>query len=145
MPTLSPTTGQDIFDAVFEHTLHFRIEMDYDVLCQFVRRIGQYNDFRAETVLDALDRIDQRIPRTFYGEGNPNSGQRSYTVSIGREGSPVLYLDRYEWNHDDRLSDEQIQFICREMQVNGRADEADYEVTPTLGGHRKVSFRFWWD
>ena len=135
----------DIFDAVFDRTLHFRIEMEYDVVCQFIRRIGQYNDFRAETVLEALDRIDRRIPRSFYGEGNPNNGQRSYTLSVGREGSPVLYLERYEWDHENRLSDDELHAICREMQVSGHADEADFEVTPTLSCHRKVTFRFWWD
>jgi hypothetical protein len=146
--TIGPKTqthGDAIFDAVFEHALHFRIEMSYEDARQFIRRIDQYNDFQAETVLDTLDRIDRLIPRKFYGEGNPNNGERSYTVSVGREGSPVLYLERYEWADDQPLSDDLLSFVCREMEIHGLADEADYEATPTIGNNRKITFRFWWD
>jgi hypothetical protein len=139
------THGDAIFDAVFEHALHFRIEMHYEDARQFLRRIDRYNDFEAETVLEALDRIDQLIPRKFYNEGNPNNGERSYTLTVGREGSPVIYLERYEWDHDIPLSDETLSSVCREMELSALADEADYEVMRTIGTNRKITFRFWWD
>ena len=37
--------GSQVFDAVFEKTLNFRIEMEYDSARQFIERIGQYNEF----------------------------------------------------------------------------------------------------
>ena len=42
------------------------------------------------------------------------------------------------------LSEEQMKAVCLEMQLNGKADEADYEVND-FGQHRRITFRFWWD
>ena len=131
MPTDVITIGQQtqtiadqMFDAVFEHSGHCLIEMSFDEACQFIRRIEEYNEFQADYVLTALENIDRLIPRKYYGEGNPNNGQRSYSISVGREGSPVIYLERYEWDKEDGLTEETITAICREMELIGRADDA---------------------
>ena len=140
------THADEMFDAVFEKSPHFRIEMSYEDAQHFIRRIDEYNELRWEDVLSALDRVDRLIPRTFYGKGNPNNGQRSYEISVGREGSPVVYLERHEWRDMDRLSDDRLRRICQEMELTGAADEANFEVQPTtFGDSRKVTFRFWWD
>lgn len=151
MPTHTITTGTNtqtladaIFDAVFEKSHHFRIDMEFDDICQFIRRIGGYNEFEAATVLEALERVDQLIPKKFYNAGNPNNGERSYTLSIGREGSPILHLTRYEWGVNSPLDDETMKAVCREMELIGKADQSDFEVFD-LGAGRKVTFRFWWD
>jgi hypothetical protein len=136
--------ADEMFEAVFERSLHFRIEMSYERAWQFLRRIESYNAFSAANVLDALERVDALIPKSFYGEGNPNNGQRSYTISVGREGSPVIYLERYEFGEERWLPEETLRLICREMEVIGMADESDYDAEPFPGG-RKVTFRFWWD
>jgi hypothetical protein len=53
--------ANDMFEAVFERSLHFRIEMSYERACRFIRRIESYNDFEAVKVLAArLDRRDRR-------------------------------------------------------------------------------------
>ena len=85
-------------------------------------------------------------PRRSYGPGNPNNGQRDYTLRIGREGSPVLYLERLEFADKDELTIEQMKTICSEMETIGMADEADFstERLSFMPG-RKITFRFWWD
>lgn len=139
-------TANAIFDAVFDRSLHFQVELDFDEACQFIRRIDRYNDFDWAHVLDALDHIDRLIPRRRYGPNNPNNGQRDYTLRIGREGSPVLYLDRLEFYDKDRLSDDRIKAICEEMELIGMADEADASVEPAaIPDGRHIIFRFWWD
>ena len=147
--TIGPQTqthADRMFDAVFEQSGHFRIEMPYEDAYQFIRRIDQYNEFESGTVLDALESIDRLIPRKFYGEGNPNNGERAYNIALGREGSPVIYLELYEWDATERLSDDLLKLICQEMELNGRADEANCEIHRTLGpDSRKLTFRFWWD
>src|SRR5438067_1232261 len=77
-------TGSQVFDAVFEKTLNFRIEMEYDSARQFIERIGQYNEFDPDCVLSALDQIDDLIPRLNYGGVNPNNGTRKYKIEVGR-------------------------------------------------------------
>ena len=144
-PALLTNTADEIFDAVFERSLDFRIELKYEDLLGFIRRIGQYNDFESGAVIDAIEAIDRLIPRSFYSEGNPNNGRRAYRLSIGREGSPVIYLERLELSFSKPLAEETMKIICREMELCGRADEADYEVQQVSFGGRRIRFRFWWD
>jgi hypothetical protein len=148
-PILSPEksdiqAADEMFEAVFERSLYFKIEMSFERAWQFLRRIESYNEFYAANVLDVLERVDALIPKNDYGKGNPNNGQRSFVISVGREGSPVLYLERYEFDQEKWLPEETLRLICREMEMIGIADESDYEVQPFAGG-RKVTFRFWWD
>jgi hypothetical protein len=96
-------------------------------------------------VLAALEAIDGTIPRRRYAEGNPNNGRRRYEISVGREGSPVIYIEFYEWREDEHLPDEQLQAIVQLMRAIGRADESQFETYQTPLGGRKVTFRFWWD
>lgn len=153
MLTQTITTGQTeqihadaMFDAVFDHALGFRIDMSYPEAQAFIRRIDQYNEFEAGSVLDALDEIDRLLPKRYFNPGNPNNGGRSFKISVGREGSPVIYIEMYEYEEFDALTEDTLKAVCQEMTVIGRADESDYEVEPLGGfGGRKITFRFWWD
>lgn len=138
-------TGDRIYEAVFEASLDFNIEMTLDTAKQFFRRIDSYNDFAAESVISALDTIGALIPRTHYGEGNPNNGARDFNVSVAREGSPVISLERIEWLGRERMSNELLRQVCRTMQVDASADEADFDISPFSTEGRKIVFRFWWD
>ncbi len=102
MPTQVTTTpapyqippADAIFDAVFERSLDFHIELPYDTAIGFLRRIDKYNDFEAGRVTEALEHIDQLIQRINGAPGHPTSGNRDYNISVGREASPVIYLER---------------------------------------------------
>src|SRR5947208_3109823 len=75
--------GNKIYDGVFSQSLDFRIEMDYDAAMQFIRRIGGYNQFEPEDVINALECIDRLLPRAYFNEGNGNNGMRRYKLSVG--------------------------------------------------------------
>jgi len=139
-PAKHEQVAQQIFNTVFDHSLSFRIELPYETARDFLRQVGTYNAFSAEAVLAALDSIDALIPRMRFGEGNPNNGNRDYRISVGREGSPVIYLERYERDEGEKAGDVRSRLICREMRTTASADEADYWVEGD-----KVTFRFWWD
>ena len=150
--TITPSAAHQIppadaiFDAVFERSGNFRIELPFEQAQTFIRRIDQYNEFNAPQVLDALDRIDGLIPRKQYGPGNPNNGQRDYRISVGREGSPVIYLERFEFFDTPWLDTATMNAICLEMELTASADESHHHIEDSifLKG-RKVEFRFWWD
>ena len=89
--------ADDVFGAVFDHGLEVRTALPYDVGIRFIERIGFYNEFEAGSVLDALARVDRVIPRSAFGPGNLNNGNRDYAIEVGREGSPAIYLKRFEW------------------------------------------------
>ncbi len=91
------STGKQAFDGVFDNSLNFRIELPWEAALEFIRYVGRYNGFQPHRVIAALERVDELIPRKDYGANNPNTGQRSFQISVGREGSPVVYLDRYEF------------------------------------------------
>jgi hypothetical protein len=146
-PPASHKIGQGIFDAVFDRSLNFRIELPYSEAIEFISQIGEYNNFRAGNVIDALQRVDRLIPRNSYQPGNPDNGQRNYRISVGRESSPVIYIERYEFSFNNNWLDEQtMKSICREMELCALADESDYTVDEISGfGGRRIKFRFWWD
>jgi len=132
--------GDDIYNAVFPRSANFRIELDYDAALDFIRQIGDWNDFTPGHVIDALEAADRLIPRCSH------DGARSYTISVGREGSPVLYLERSEFSGTERLSDSAMRTICREMELIGQADEAISTVHDfSFSKGRRIDFRFWWD
>jgi len=139
--------ADELFDAVFHRSSDFRIELDWNDALGFLTRVDRYNEFEAETVIQSLKRVDALIPRAWYNDGNPNNGQRTFRISVGREGSPVVYLDRYEVSHfaDSPLKEETMRLICQEMELIARADEATYEIRNWSGGGGHVRFRFWWD
>ena len=146
-PNINQTPpANDIFDAVFEKSLNFRIELPFEEAQEFIRRIDRYNEFDASLVLDGLQRIDGLLPRMQYSPGNPNNGRRDYKISVGREGSPVIYLDRWEVFDKPELDSATMKAICREMELIALADESHYHIDQfTRVPGRKIEFRFWWD
>jgi hypothetical protein len=129
--------GNQIFDGVFEQSLDFRIEMDFDAAMQFIRRIGGYNAFEPETVIDTLECADRMLPHDRFGH-------RQYDISVGREGSPVIYLFLREFA-EPRIQEMTLKCVRDEMELRGLADEASYEIEEFPNAYRKVTFRFWWD
>jgi len=145
--TQNLSAADQIFEAVFPRSPNFRIDLPYDEALGFIRRIDSYNEFEAAAVIEALEQVDKFIPRTSYGPGNSNNGRRDYTISVGREGSPVIYLERFEFATKRQMSESEMKSICLEMEAIGRADEAYCEVKEVsfCGPSRKIKFRFWWD
>lgn len=141
------SAADEIFDAVFPRSHNFRIELPYVDAIGFIHRIDSYNEFEAPAVIQALEQVDKFMPRMSYDPGNPNNGRRDYRISVGREGSPVIYLERFEFSAKTQMSESEMKSICLEMEVIGRADEARYEVEEFsfCGLSRKITFRFWWD
>jgi len=140
------STADAIYEAIFDRSFNFRIQLPYETALSFIRRIDHYNEFNWSTVTDALERIDGLIPRSQYKQGNPNNGKRDYKISVGREGSPVIYLERLEFFNTSWLDTPTMKAICREMELIASADESHYHIEDSvfLPG-RKVEFRFWWD
>ena len=147
-PPAERKIGEDIFHAVFPNSFDFRIRLPYSDAIDFIQLIGAYNNFEPGYVIDSLERIDRIIPRSYHGESNPNNGHRVYEVSVGRVGSPVIYLEWYEFSvcgdQSHWLSEQAMKSICLDMEISGRADDAYYRVSETPTG-RKITFRFWWD
>lgn len=138
----------EFFKKLFEYSLHHRIEIKESDLETYIRAIGNYNNFRSESVLSFLNKIDQIIPRTNYGEGNPNNNKKDYKIFIGRESSPCIYIERYEWISFKQkpLKDDQIELIKALAHSIGLADEADHEIKQLFDPQDGIiEFRFWWD
>ena len=155
---------EDIVRYMFEASLHNQITFDHlpkddfefvEFLQQIMNFAGHsYNEYNKYTVMGAMKQIDQIIPREKYGKDNPNNGNRSYEITVGRESSPVMYLEMKHigWNgtdpKDEVLSEEDVKKIKDIMRTEGLCDEADYELEETQAfGNRWAieKFRFWWD
>ena len=150
------------FKHVFESTLHLKFEIktaskvELEKAVQpYLETIGDYNEFNPERVMAMLKEFDKIAPTKHYSEGatNPNEGSRVWDVSIGREGSCVLYIHWYDfgWNNYDKGNMvEAVRHLKRIAIDEAKADECDYE-DETLGAGisnavaHKHSVRIWWD
>ena len=139
--------ADDIFEAVFDQSSYFRIDLPWEQALQFLRRIDKYNEFEAERVIEALEHVDQAIPRKDCGEGHPNNGQRDFSIAIGRKGSPVIHVERREDALSVPMEESAMKAACQAVKLIGRADEAFYDIDEyrLSGPSRKITFCFWWD
>lgn len=145
-----------IFDAVWKNALSHTIELEWEEARQYIKRIEQYNEFEWEKVHHALDLIDAAMPRMEYpkmadGSENPNSGRRNFSIKVGRERSPVIYIELYELpaygNPTTPLTMDKVDYIKSIMREVAVADEADCEIQDMRahGMGIRYEFRFWWD
>ncbi|HRH55422.1 MAG TPA: hypothetical protein PK609_00975 [Candidatus Paceibacterota bacterium] len=137
--------------SVFEDTLNMRIEVSFEEALGFFSLLRSYNQLEGARVHELLHAIDDAIPRTAYPDtaagANPNNGKRAYSICVGREGSPVLYIKRYVHEKEDPLPTERVRLIKRAAR-KALADEIDYEMEDVgIPGYgvRIEQFRFWWD
>lgn len=99
--------------------LDFRITCaDVEDLKDCVRIIKQYNNFDSDVV---NAEIDDKLP---------SSG---ISVSIGREGSPVIYI-KYLFN---KVSKNEMGAVIKVLADNTQADE--FDLLPS------GEWRLWWD
>lgn len=98
---------QKIDSAWTPGLVDFHIELPFDHALAAIEKIGGYNNFVPAKVCAALREIDalfRRKPR-FIGDTQVS---RLFSVAIGREGSPVIYLDfngeGEDWEFSTRLT-----------------------------------------
>ena len=112
-----------------------------------VARIGIARTFQLVRVLPSMTAIENVMAGAVFARNRLwGSPARDFAAGLlarvgltGRESSPVLYLERYEFGEEKWLPEETLRLICREMEMIGRADESVCEVHPFAGG-RKVHF-----
>lgn len=153
---------EDIVRYMFEASLHNQITFDHlpkddfefvEFLQQIMNFAGHsYNEYNKYTVMGAMKQIDQIIPREKYGKDNPNNGNRSYEITVGRESSPVIYIKirHIDFNRkgNEVLSEGQVGMIKDIMVKDGLCDESEYELKEYKAfgyDYADEVFRFWWD
>ena len=131
-----------LYKEAFELSLNMLIELPYQEVIEAAKAIGDYNEFNAHDLEKMMSMIDAIIPRKYYNEGNPNNGNRDYKISIGREGSMVLYYSIYKLYSEGTIKtikrrEEELKTIAEGV---GKADEFNvYEEDNYL------KIRIWWD
>lgn len=154
MNTVQNKYQKDFYKKVFDLSLDMRIKLSYDEVINVVDAIGGYNEFAYENVKSMMEQIDALIPRVYYNENNPNNGTRAYEMSIGREGSMVIYYTLH--SYDDigskantvakvRALEKEIKKIAHET---GLADECDMTYKNddrVFKTFEELEIRIWWD
>lgn len=139
---------KDFYKTMFELSHNHRMELEYDNALEYIKAIGQYNNFEYYKVVNFLEEMDKLIPRTYYNEGNPNNGKRAYKLSIGRESSPVIYVKLFFFSDVRNFSEVKQNWnkIKDLAYTVGLADEADMEVEESdVMNCKTIQMRFWYD
>lgn len=143
-----PIRKRDFYKAVFEESLDHKMKLPYEDVLEYVEAIGDYNEFNSYDVKKMLSIIDEIIPKAYYNKDNPNNGKRDYDIYIGREGSPVMYIEIMGYGYT-KTFDDTLLVIDRILEIaehTGKADEHDYEVEENPGYNmKKLTIRLWWD
>ena len=137
------------YRQVLNLSLEMRIQLPYEEVLNMAS-IDEYNNFNVDRLKLILDKIDSLIPTTYYNENNPNNGRRLYTLSIGREGSMVVYLNLSGFSISDG-SREAIKIIrekVQELEIYARekalVDEFSIDYNSNEYGE-ELELRLWWD
>lgn len=126
------------FLGAIENSLHIQIEMDRDVADELLTLAPKYNNFTGQLAKDILQAADKTLPK------HPNMYAPKFEISLGREGSMVMYLKRRFFREDQVTPDSDINILLRYAKDHGLADEVDYSIKGESGMHTET-FRFWWD
>lgn len=137
-------SGSALYEAMYDRFQNFRVQLPWDAALEFIRRIDRHNAFETSVVIEMLECIDRMIPRTAPTATHPR-GQRTFRLYVGREPSPVIYLERFEYQRAQRLSLETIQYIAYQTGAWGRADHSTYKIEDfACSRARRIEFRFFW-
>jgi len=154
MNTVQNKYQKDFYKKVFDISLDMRIKLSYDEIINVVDVIGGYNEFVYESVKLMMEQIDALIPRAYYNENNPNNGTRAYEMSIGREGSMVIYYNLHSYNDIDNKTNIVAKVRAMEKEIKkkahetGLADECDMTCENDDRAFEKfeeLGIRIWWD
>ncbi len=126
------------FIGAIENSLKIKIEMKWDQAQEVLEHIDGYNSFTGQLAKDILQAADKTLPK------HPDRRDRTFDVSLGREGSMVMYVTRRFFTESDVTPDEDINTLTRYAKDHGLADEAHYEIKG-YGPYFEETFRFWWD
>ena len=125
---------------------------DVDMARDFWRKFPIYNGMRRFEILHLIDVIEETIPRMQFPGNNPNNGNHIMRISVGNEGSAVMYVKLGKFYTRGREPD--VQSAWAAIQVAAKAagaDEIDDYSEP--GGVSEGGFpyegewvyRIWWD
>ncbi len=136
--------------------------LDYNVKCEdfqdfkkCLKIIDQYNEFNYSTMKEHI--YDYLEVNKFYGETNPNNGLNLFNFWIGRESSPVFYVeftDSYNPNQILNRNGAEVEFcsytaaafkvamnFLRQMI---KSDEFNIKEV-SMFGYITYTARFWFD
>lgn len=125
---------KDSFKDVFYAGLDMRVALTPDDAKRAVEAIGQYNYFEPEIIKELIDSIVAELDDYNFSSAYTN------TISIGREGSPVMYVHLMKNPlNENEIDDDTVERIL-ELAQKANADEVHYDPD-----NFKREFRFWWD
>lgn len=144
---------KQMFELSLDHRMNFKPDWSMENITTYIQAIDSYNNFYSKNVLAMIEKIDTIIPRAYYNEGNPNNGNRQWTIDIGRESSPVIYITvECKSLNTDRIHPDLLPIIISECETAAKAAKADeiwHEIKESdensRYNYKEIVFRFWWD
>jgi hypothetical protein len=106
-------------------------------------KVEGYNEHTGADILALVKTINTLMPRMQFGPGNPNNGAPAHRISVGNEGSRVMYVAigkgyRPQWTGTEWTT------LARLFEEARRAAHAD-EAWVVTDDEEDWEYRFWWD
>jgi hypothetical protein len=142
----------DALLRVMEGSTSCCIELpDVDLARDFWKKFQVYNGMDQPRILRLIDVIDQEMPRMKFPGDNPNNGNHAMRISVGNEGSAVMYVKLGKFYTKGREAEVKRAWALIQMAAEAAgADEVDDCSEPggVSGGfpyEGEWIFRIWWD
>jgi hypothetical protein len=137
--------GRRIRDMQKELGFSGFLKMDFRKLIGYVSKIGNWNDFEAHPVCDAIRKLDRDVPK-FYMPNNPNNGLKKHEWLINGD----YLVMRFEYLSGDAERKQYLDFYKKQWEPVGRSIKADsirYELNENDGPDKSFTLEliYWWD
>jgi len=131
----------DAFNNMWKWSINFQVKFTPEEMPTYLKQEKHYNEYDGAKVREMIQKIDALTPTKYYNPGNPNNGKPHHVYNIGREGSPVIYLEIRKIYMPNNFDYDTYTMDLKRLAYEAEADEAGII---TNNDHEFIA-RFWWD
>lgn len=137
-----------VLEAVGRPELTFRLykedERKLNMITGLIKSMPNFNSKNNQVVARELEKLINKLPKTYYNEGNPNNGNYLFD-EITLKGDDTIILRGVQIIKEDNDKSDNIKDLVNTIGRNMEADEHSITINRFGYNMQEMIIRFWWD
>lgn len=137
-----------VLEAVGRPELKFRLykedERKLNMITGLIKSMPNFNARNNQVVARELEKLINRLPRTYYNENNPNNGNYLFD-EITLKGDDTIILRGVQIIKEDNDKSDNIKDLVNTIGRNMEADEHSVTIDRYGYNMQEMIIRLWWD